>query len=107
MQEIKPFNAQEEKVCREYHLLTDEMLALKKKIMGYPVNEESGLENFYRWYLESGLLNSMFNNAGNPFQPAHFILHTFEIEKKVIRYFSELFQFPKDDSWGLIGAGNP
>lgn len=105
MQEIKPFNLQEEKISHEYHLLTENLLDLKKKFMGYPVNEESGLENFYKWYLESGLLNSMLINAGNPFQPAHFTLNTFEIEKKVVRYFSELFQFPEDDSWGLIGAG--
>ena len=48
MQEIKPFNPQEEKISREYHLLTDEILELKKKFMGYPVNEESGLESFYK-----------------------------------------------------------
>ncbi|MCQ2362647.1 MAG: aminotransferase class V-fold PLP-dependent enzyme [Acidaminococcaceae bacterium] len=105
MSELKPYNEQEEKISREYHLLANDIIASKTQFLGYPVNEKNGLEGFYKWYLESGLINSMLINAGNPFQPAHFSLHTFEIEKKVIRYFSELFQFPKNGSWGMIGMG--
>ena len=105
MDELKPYNEQEHKLAAEYQNMAIEHLELKKQFLGYPVNEDSGLESFYKWYLESGLINPLILNVGNPFQPSHFSLNTFEIEKKVIRYFSELFQFPKEGSWGMIGTG--
>lgn len=71
MEELKPYNAQERKLAMEYQAMADENLESKKQFWGYPGNEESGLDSFYKWYLESGMINSIFNNAGDPLQPAH------------------------------------
>lgn len=76
-----------------------------KVLMGYPVNENSGLSSFYKWYANSGLLDYAMNNVGEPFTPSHFAANTLDIEKDVINYFGNLFEFPHNNLWGLISTG--
>ena len=37
-----------------------------KTLLGYPINEQSELHDFYKWYVESGMDQINLNNAGDP-----------------------------------------
>lgn len=102
--EISPFNLQEQQLTNEYLQYADEMLAVRKNLLGYPANEDSGMSGFYNWYIQSGLADSLMNNAGDCYAPSHFDLSSHRYECKVIDYFADLLQFA-EDYWGLIGTG--
>lgn len=40
--------------------------SFEKNIMGYPVNQEPNLMEFYRWYIDKQLPEMSLNNVGKP-----------------------------------------
>ncbi|MBQ0067741.1 MAG: aminotransferase class V-fold PLP-dependent enzyme [Phascolarctobacterium sp.] len=92
-------------IKERYDKQADDIIAVMKTFMGYPVNENSGLSSFYKWYADSGLLDYSMNNAGDPFGPSHLHIDTLELEKEIITHFGKFFDFPEDNLWGLMGTG--
>lgn len=44
------------------------MLQEKSHFIGYPVYQDTELEGFYKWYMESGLYDAAMNNAGDQYK---------------------------------------
>ncbi len=78
------------------------VIAGKKLSIGYPVNQNVELQEFYRWYAESGLADVSMNNVGNPRKPSLYTLNTHQFENEVIDFFAPLYGFAKDDAWGIV-----
>ena len=79
------------------------MFLQKSKFIGYPVNQNSKLIEFYRWLGGSGLNLMMSDNAGDPFAgDSHFKLNTMRFEKEVIEMMGPLYGFDVDDVWGIV-----
>ena len=72
--------------------------------IGYPVNLQSRLIGFYKWFIGSGLNLTMANNVGDPFDLVnkHFSANSHEFEREVIKKMSSLYGFDDNDYWGLI-----
>lgn len=92
-------------LIQEYNELSEAIQKTTRGFLGYPLNENSGLSAFYKWYMQSGLLDLVLNNAGDPTLPSHLNVDSLCIEKKVIQDFAQLFDFPKDGFWGMVTAG--
>ena len=69
---------------------------------GYPVNQESALQDFYEWYVSTGMDRVNLNNAGDPMTDKPSSMSTQAFEKEVIEFFAPLYGFAKDDVWGLV-----
>lgn len=78
------------------------MVAGKNRAIGYPVNQNVDLQEFYRWYAESGLADVAMNNVGNPRKPSLISLNTHQFENEVIDFFAPLYGFAKDATWGIV-----
>jgi histidine decarboxylase len=78
------------------------MVEGKKQAIGYPVNQNVDLQEFYRWFADSGLANVAMNNVGNPRKDSLFSLNTHEFENEVIDFFAPLYGFAKNDAWGIV-----
>jgi len=74
----------------------------RKEAVGYPVNQNTDLKDFYEWYYRSKLYEVSMNNVGDPRQPSHYSLNTHEFENEVIDFFAPLFGFSKDEVWGIV-----
>ena len=70
--------------------------------LGYPVNENTNLDKFYKWHYQSKLYNTFLNNAGDPKQKCPFALNSYEFENEVIKFFAPLYGFSTTETWGLI-----
>ena len=72
--------------------------------IGYPVNQQSKLLDFYKWFIGSGLNLTMSNNVGDPFdvEHEHFKASTHQFEREVILKTGALYGFDEDDVWGLV-----
>jgi len=46
------------------------MEQLRPEAMGYPVNQNTDLKEFYEWYYNSKLYEVALNNVGDPQQPS-------------------------------------
>lgn len=79
----------------------ENIIQAKNRDLGYPVNQNVQLNDFYRWYLETGLSNSLMNNAGNPIN-SHGGINSHAFEKEVIEFFAPLYGFDKNDFWGIV-----
>lgn len=79
-----------------------QMIEGKKQAIGYPVNQNVDLQEFYRWFADSGLANVAMNNVGNPRKASLFSLNTHQFENEVIDFFAPLYGFAKDDTWGIV-----
>jgi len=82
---------------------------LQKKIekfraeeMGYPLNQNTDLKEFYEWYLKSRLYEVLLNNVGDPQQPSIYPMSTHEFENEVINFFAPLYGFSQEEVWGII-----
>lgn len=71
--------------------------------IGYPANQDTELQGFYKWYFQSGLYEAAMNNAGDPYKPFGASLSTHAFEREVIDYFAPRFGFTKD-YWGFVTA---
>ena len=69
---------------------------------GYPVNQESALQDFYEWYVGAGMDRVNLNNAGDPMTDKPWSMSTQAFEKEVIEFFTPLYGFDKDDVWGIV-----
>jgi len=78
------------------------MVESKNQAIGYPINQNVDLQEFYRWFADTGLANVAMNNVGNPRKPAIIHLNTHQFENEVIDFFAPLFGFAKDDTWGIV-----
>jgi histidine decarboxylase len=78
------------------------MLAAKAQAVGYPINQNVDLKDFYLWYAQSGLADLAMNNVGNPRKTGLIALNTHQFENEVIDFFAPLYGFAKDDTWGIV-----
>ncbi|MCR4819138.1 MAG: aminotransferase class V-fold PLP-dependent enzyme [Fretibacterium sp.] len=74
----------------------------KTRMLGYPVNHDIQLRDFYRWYIDNGVCSVMVNNAGDPFHSEEDYLNTLDFEREVIEFFGPLYGFDKDNLWGIV-----
>jgi histidine decarboxylase len=71
--------------------------------IGYPVNEDLHMKEFYEWYLSSDLYKVATNNVGNPQDGnSPFSLNTHHFENEVIDFFAPRYGFDLSESWGII-----
>jgi histidine decarboxylase len=77
--------------------------AIKRKhfSVGYPINQDLHMKDFYRWFVDSGLCNVSMNNVGNPRKDGAAI-NTHVFENEVIEYFAPFYGFKADEYWGLV-----
>jgi len=79
-----------------------QMHELQKRMVGYPVNQNTGLKEFYKWYLASRLYEVSMNNVGDPDKPGIIAMNTHEFENEVVDFFAPLYGFSKDEAWGIV-----
>jgi histidine decarboxylase len=82
--------------------LAEKTLAKSQSIAGYPVNQDTSLDEFYEWYAKHKLYRAALNNVGNPRSKSPYSLNTHEFENEVIDYFAKLYGFPERDYWGFV-----
>ena len=70
--------------------------------IGYPVNENTDLREFYEWYMASGLYRSSLNNVGDPRHESVYALNTHTCENEVIDFFAPYFGFEQGAHWGFV-----
>ena len=69
---------------------------------GYPVNQQSALQEFYEWYVSTGMDRVNLNNAGDPMTDKPWNMSTQAFEREVIEFFTPLYGFDKNDVWGIV-----
>ena len=74
----------------------------QQTFFGYPANQESALQDFYEWYVGTGMDRVNLNNAGDPMTDEPWNMSTQAFEKEVIEFFTPLYGFDKDDVWGIV-----
>jgi histidine decarboxylase len=78
------------------------VVAEKSQLIGFPGNQNVELEEFYRWYTDSGLANVIMNNVGNPRAPSLVSMNTHQFENEVIDFFAPKYGFTKENVWGIV-----
>lgn len=78
------------------------IVAEKGQMIGFPGNQNVDLQDFYRWYAESGLADVSMNNVGNPRASSLVALNTHQFENEVIDFFAPLYGFTKEKVWGIV-----
>lgn len=78
------------------------IVAEKSHMIGFPGNQNVDLQEFYRWYAESGLADVSMNNVGNPRASSLVALNTHQFENEVIDFFAPLYGFTKEKVWGIV-----
>ncbi|MBF0395962.1 MAG: aminotransferase class V-fold PLP-dependent enzyme [Desulfobacterales bacterium] len=79
-----------------------QMIKRSHNAVGYPVNQNIDLKEFYKWYLDSGLHSIAMNNVGNPRKQSHYSMNTHEFENEVIDFFAPLYGFEPNNTWGIV-----
>ncbi len=77
-------------------------LGKSRIVAGYPVNQNTSLDGFYRWYFKSHLYSLSLNNVGNPSGGSPYSLNTHQFESEVVDYFAPLYGFKQSDYWGFV-----
>ena len=84
----------------------DEWVAIwknaQKTTFGYPANQVSPLHGFYEWYIGAGMDVVNLNNAGDPMTDKPERLSSQAFEREVIEFFAPLYDFDKDNVWGIV-----
>jgi histidine decarboxylase len=75
---------------------------MRPEEMGYPINQNTELKEFYEWYINSKLYEESMNNVGDPQQPGIYPMNTHEFENEVINFFAPLYGFTKEEVWGIV-----
>ena len=70
--------------------------------LGYPVNHNMKLTEFYRWYFANGMEQMLINNATDPFGNCTMAFTSTSFEREVIEYFAPKYGYDLNDLWGLI-----
>lgn len=76
--------------------------ACKPNSFGYPVNQFSALDEFYQWYIQSGMDTINLNNAGDPFADDSYTLNSHWFERQVIEFFAPYYGFDTANLWGIV-----
>lgn len=79
-----------------------QMLERSHQTVGYPVNQNIDLKEFYQWYLDSGLHGVAMNNVGNPRKYSPYSMNTHDFENEVIDFFAPLYGFEPHNTWGIV-----
>lgn len=80
------------------------LLEKKKSAAGYPVNQETSLDEFYASYMKHELYRVAMNNVGDPYKQSPYSLNSHEFEQEVVNYFARLYGFKEGDYWGFVTA---
>lgn len=99
---LKPQNRFSDSIEQRLNGFARRISTYKNRSIGYPVNQELGLTEFYSWYKQSGLTEIALNNAGDPRTTSIAPLNTHAFENEVIDFLAPLYGFKPDHSWGLI-----
>ena len=67
--------------------------------LGYPTNQD------FDYSALLPFLSYNVNNVGDPFHDSNFATNTHDIERHVIRRFSDLLQLPSEEAWGYVTNG--
>lgn len=78
-----------------------DVIRRKHFAVGYPINQNLNMKDFYKWFVESGLCNVSMNNVGNPKKESA-IMNTHPFENEVIEYFAPFFGFKPGETWGIV-----
>lgn len=70
-----------------------------EKMLGYPIARDFDYSELYQ------LLKYPLNNLGDPLIESTYDLNSRSIEREVIKFFCDLFDAPKDNSWGYVTNG--
>ena len=81
---------------------TQECLDRRSLSFGYPCNNDTKLQEFYKWYTANGMESMIINNAGDPFDEGDHTLSSLDFEREVIEYFAPKYGFDEGDTWGLV-----
>ncbi len=79
--------------------LEDYLIAEKDRLIGYPCNADFNYEALYRF------LAYPINNIGDPYIPSNYHLNTHDFELEVLKFFEDLTQAPKGETWGYVTNG--
>jgi histidine decarboxylase len=82
----------------------DRVLEKKDLVAGYPVNQDTDLDDFYSWYTRHHLYRGVMNNVGDPRHQSPYTLNTHEFENEVVDYFAGLYGFKPGAHWGFVTA---
>ena len=86
----------------EIDAYSHKMVSEKAQFIGYPVNQNLDIKEFYSWFIDEGLTQLAMNNVGNPFSKSKYNLNTHRFERDVIEFFANKYNFKKDSYWGFI-----
>jgi histidine decarboxylase len=78
------------------------VLDKRQQVAGYPVNQDTALDEFYAWYVKHKLYRVSMNNVGNPRNASPYSMNTHEFENEVVDYFAKLYGFKDGDYWGFV-----
>ena len=78
-----------------------EVIKRKQHAVGYPINQNLNMKDFYQWFVDSGLCNVSMNNVGNPRKESA-LMNSHAFENEVIDYFAPLFGFDPKETWGMV-----
>ncbi len=78
-----------------------EVIRRKHFAVGYPINQNLNMKDFYQWFVDSGLCNVSMNNVGNPRKESA-LMNSHVFENEVIDYFAPLFGFRPGEAWGMV-----
>ena len=67
--------------------------------IGYPESADFDYSQLHRF------LRFSINNCGDWNEYSNYLLNSFDFEKDVMTYFSELFNIALEDSWGYVTNG--
>jgi histidine decarboxylase len=87
---------------RRIDQFAENALAKSSRVSGYPINQDTELDDFYRWYTRKKLFRASMNNVGNPLKSSPYTLNTHQFENEVISYFADLYGFKRGDFWGFV-----
>ena len=79
-----------------------QMHTIRDAALGYPINQNTDLKEFYEWYIQAKLYNVSMNNVGDLRQEAIITLNTHQFENEVINFFAPLYGFAPEEAWGIV-----
>ena len=79
-----------------------DIVSRKLNQLGYPVNQDIQLKEFYKWFIANDLEIVGLNNVGDPFTDNAALLSAHKFEREVLRFFAPLYGIDENDVWGLV-----
>ncbi len=104
MQETHTSHHPDPAVLAEMTQRAEEIVRERQLQMGYPFDQDLGLEGYGQWLVDTDLINTTLINVGDPWKENWPMLHTDVFERRVIGFFAKAFGFG-EDHWGVISNG--